>query len=161
MSKPVNIWFPTYVGELFTVTASLTGHEVGALYLLTGALWKAGGAIPADDKQLAKLCKATPRQWKDIKESLSPLFEIKGGLLTLPALSAEVEKARQLSEKKRAAGVASGKARKGTGVQHNGNTCSTGDEPRAGEGDCASTKGMSFVSECIGETPFKIVEGGK
>lgn len=163
MSKPVNIWFPTYVGELFTVTATLTGHEVGALYLITGALWKEGGAIPADDKRLAKLVKATPRQWKEIKESLWPLFVIQGGMLSLPHLSKEIEKAQALSEKKRAAGIASAKARAASNGQQVFNRRSTGVQPRAGEGDCegASTKGRSFVNEGIGETPFKIVEGGK
>ena len=134
-AKPVNIWFPTYVGDFFTATATMTGHEVGAYQLIIAALWKDGGAIPADDKKLAKLAKATPRQWKDIKESLYPFFEIKGGMISHPDVSIEIEKAKSNSEKKRAAGIASGARRRGENGQHPLNTCSAYVEPRAGDGD--------------------------
>ena len=103
MSKPVNIWFPTYIGDFFTVTASMTGHEVGAYQIIIATLWKAGGSIPADDRQLAKLVKANPRQWKEIKQTLWPLFEFKGAQLTHPGTTAEIAKAVSKSEKNAAA----------------------------------------------------------
>lgn len=161
MSKPVNIWFATYVGEQFIVTAPLTGHECGALWLITGALWDAGGSLPDNDKRLAQIAKATPRQWKEIKASLSHLFKIEGGRISIPRLDLEIAKAKELSEKKRAAGIASGKARAAANKEQVFNRCSAGDEPRAGSGNGASTKGNSFINGELGETPFKIVEGGK
>lgn len=164
MSKSVKIWFPTYIGDFFTTTASMTGHEVGAYQLIIAALWKAGGSIPADDKQLAKLVKASARQWKDIKDTLWPLFEIKAGLLTHPATTAEIEIAQANSEKRRLAGIASGAARKGTHVQHEFDKGSTKREPRADEGE---GEGSYPVVNPTGDgsiareaKPFRVMEGG-
>lgn len=97
--KSVKVWFPVYVGDFFTVTSEMTGHEVGAYQLIIAKLWREGGAIPANDKQIAKLVKASPRQWKEIKETLWPLFEIKGGMLTHAGTLEEIEKAKALSAK--------------------------------------------------------------
>lgn len=99
MSKPVNIWFPTYIGDFFVATANMTGHEVGAYQIIKATLWKNGGSIPADDKQLAKLVKASARQWKEIKETLWPHFEIKGGLLTHPEVTSGLARATAVSKK--------------------------------------------------------------
>ncbi len=167
MNKPPRIWFPTYIGEFFTVTATMTGHEIGAYQLIIAKLWKDGGAIPADDKSLAKLTKATPRQWREIKEALWPHFEIKGGLLTHPETTAEIRKAIANGEKRRAAGIASGASRRA-------NTCSTDDqqtmnkteakhEPRASEGEGYPSQGISYGgSDTLGDVPpFRVVGNGK
>lgn len=161
MSKSVKIWFPTYVGDFFASTASMTGHEVGAYITIIAKLWKDGGAISADDKQLAKLAKATPRQWKDIKETLWPFFEIKGGLLTHPETTLEIEKAKENQRKKRVAGIASGKSRRATSVEQVFNGTATNVEPRAGsgEGEGPNQEGIDYTQPKDG--PFSVLEGGK
>lgn len=164
MNKSPRIWFPTYIGDFFTETASMTGHEVGAYQLIVASLWREGGAIKADDRHLAKLVKASPRQWKEIKESLWPMFEIKAGMLTHPKTTEEIAKAVANGEKRRAAGIASGASRRA-------NTCSTNDqqmlnktaakhEPRASEGEGTLPR-EEFISEGIGDQPFRVVGGGK
>lgn len=139
-AKSVRVWFPTFIGDFFTVTAQMTGHEVGAYQLIIAKLWKEGGAIPADDKQLAKLAKATPRQWKEIKETLWPLFEIKGGLLTHPETTAEIEKAKALSEKKRRAAIQKWQKERDAQAMHVHRGCSADGMPRAGEGEGSLAK---------------------
>ena len=161
MSKPVDIWFPTYIGDFFTVTASMTGHEVGAYQLILAQLWKAGGAFKADDRQLAKLVKANPRQWKEIKETLWPLFEIKGGDLTHPKTTEEIKKAQALADKKRSAAVArwaSGRDAKAMHAHTNRNAVGM---PRAdkGDGEGGLSQGEPLGDE-VSDKPFRVVEGG-
>lgn len=162
MGGSVDIWFPTFIGDFFTVTAQMDGHEVGAFQLIIAQLWKAGGAIRVDDRQLAKLVKASPRQWTSIKETLWPLFEIKAGLLTHPATTAEIEKALGLADKKRAA------ANKRWASERNGDAMRLHSKrnadgmPRAGDGEGEGEGCLSQETdeEGIGKTPFRVVEGG-
>lgn len=161
MSTSVDIWFPTYIGDFFTVTASMTGHEVGAYQLILAQLWKAGGAIKADDRQLAKLVKANPRQWKEIKEALWPLFEIKGGDLTHPETTAEIQKARALVEKKRGAAIARWTSERNAKAMHVHTIRTAGGMPRAGEGGGEGGPSHDDPSgDEISEKPFRVVEGG-
>lgn len=155
--KSVKIWFPVYVGDFFTVTSDMTGHEVGAYQLIIAKLWREGGAIPANDKQLAKLVKATPRQWKDIKETIWPLFEIRGGMLMHAETLAEIEKAKANAEQKSRAG-------KRSAEQRALNARATDVQPRAGEGegDGAVSKEWNGVSSKEeGDGPFRVVTGGR
>ena len=163
--KSVKVWFPVYVGDFFTVTASMTGHEVGAYQLILATLWKEGGAIPANDKQLAKLCKASPRQWKDIKETLWPLFEIKGGMLMHAQTLAEIKKAKALSAKN------SDNAKRKWAKHHDASAVRAHSErnaktmPRAGEGEGVGSLskdrpiGGSATLESDG--PFNVIPGGR
>lgn len=157
--KTPDIWFPTYIGDFFTVTAPLTGHEIGAFQLIIASLWKAGGAISADDRYLAKLTKATPKQWKEIKEALFPLFEIKGGQITHPQTTAEIEKAKALIAKKSEAANARWAKRKGADAMHVHSGCNADGMPRACEGE-GEGDGPSQPSSLGGEVVF-IVGGGK
>lgn len=154
--KSVKVWFPVYVGDFFTVTASMTGHEVGAFQLILAALWKEGGAIPANDRQLAKLCKASPRQWKEIKETLWPLFDIKGGMLMHAQTCIEIEKAKANAAQKSRAG-------KRSAEQRALNARSTGVQPRAGEGEGAlSSEGLGASRGFdTGDGPFNVIPGGR
>lgn len=161
MSTSVAIWFPTYIGDFFTVTASMTGHEVGAYQLILAQLWKGGGTIKADDRQLAKLVKANPRQWKEIKETLWPLFEIKGGSLTHPQTTAEIKKAQALVETKRGAAIARWSSERNAKAIHVNSSRNAGGMPRAGEGD--GEGGLSHddpFGDEVSDKPFRVVKGG-
>jgi uncharacterized protein YdaU (DUF1376 family) len=161
MGTAVDIWFPTYIGDFFTVTASMTGHEVGAFQLIIAQLWRAGGAIKADDKQLGKLVKANPRQWTEIKETLWPLFEIKAGMLTHPATTLEIEKARANREKKRLAGIASGASRRASPAEQVFDGCPTDAEPRAGSGEGKGPdQGRDREGDLDEDRPLRVIEGG-
>lgn len=161
MGSTVDIWFPTYIGDFFTVTASMTGHEVGAYQLIIAQLWKSGGAIKADDKQLGKLAKANPRQWAQIKETLWPLFDIKAGMLTHPATTMEIAKARANREKKRLAGIASGMSRRASPAEQVLDGCSADAEPRAGNGEGEGPdQGFGQGDEPDEDCCFRVIDGG-
>lgn len=161
MGTQVDIWFPTYIGDFFTVTASMTGHEVGAFQLIIAQLWKAGGAVKADDKQLGKLVKASPRQWAEIKESLWPLFEIKAGMLTHPATTMEIAKATTNREKKRLAGRASGISRRTSPAEQVFYRCPADAKPRAGSGEGKGPdQGCEEASDLEEDRPFRVINGG-
>lgn len=160
--KSVRIWFPTYIGDFFTVTSDMTGHEVGAYQLILAKLWKEGGAIPANDRQLAKLVKASPRQWKEIKESLWPLFETKGGMLTHAGTTAEIEKAQALAEKKRDAATKRWSEKRDADAMHVHTRCNAGGMPRAcdGEGEGAGPiQPKGYLEGEVSAKPFRVVEG--
>lgn len=161
--KSVKVWFPTFIGDFFTVTASMTGHEVGAYQLIIAKLWKDGGTINADDRQLAKLVKATPRQWKEIKETLWPLFEIKGGMLTHPETTTEIAKAQTLAEKKsRAASVRWEAFKSNAGAMQVHSGCNAGGMPRAGEGEGdGPNQGGASQGKVVSEAPFRVLGGAK
>lgn len=164
-SKSVKVWFPVFVGDFFTVTASMTGHEVGAYQLILAALWKEGGSIPANDRQLAKLCKASPRQWKDIKETLWPLFEIKNGMLVHAATLAEIEKAQALSDKKQAAANARWAAKASADAMHVHSGRNAVGMPRAGDGEGEGSLSSNGVRASKGfddsDGPFNVIPGGR
>ena len=124
-------------------------------------LWKADGAIKADDKQLAKLVKANSRQWAEIKDTLWPLFEIKAGMLTHPGTTIEIEKAKANREKKRLAGIASGASRQATSVQQRSNCCSTNAELRAdkGQGEDPDQRGGEW-NTVEDDRPLRLIRGG-
>ena len=164
-AKSVRVWFPTFIGDFFTVTATMTGHEVGAYQLIIAKLWKEGGAIPANDRQLAKLVKASPRQWREIKETLWPLFEIKGGNLTHPETDAEIAKAQVLAEKKSRAARARWASKRKADDMHVHSSCNADGMPRAGDGEGEGegpfpVQGRSLRGEGKGDAPFRVVEGG-
>lgn len=163
-AKPVNVWFPTYVGDLFATTATFTGHEVGAYILIIGAIWRNGGKIVKNDKELAILAKATPKQWTEIWASIEGEFKSDGKMLWHPQMCVEIEKAKELSEKKRLAGIASGKSRRGTPVQHPLNENGVSVEPRAGsgegEGSLTSVLVTGITTQATSDYPFRVVEGG-
>ena len=158
MATKVDIWFPTYIGDFFTVTANMTGHEVGAYQLIIAKIWKEGGAIKADDRQLAKLIKASPRQWREIKETLWPLFEIKAGLLTHPETTAEIKKAQGQPDQIRAAAIKPWASERNADAMHVQCKPSADGMPRAGEGDGEGC--LSHETDGVGDKPFRVVEGG-
>ncbi|MYL97224.1 DUF1376 domain-containing protein [Novosphingobium sp. FGD1] len=139
------------------MTAAMSGHEVGAYHLIIAQLWKSGGAIPADEDYLARLTKATSKEWRRIKQTLWPLFDIKDGLLTHGPTTEEIGKARKNREQRRKAGIASAESKRlsaaerkaaeaqrpfngrSTDVATNGerhvNETPTARQPRAGKGE--------------------------
>lgn len=157
--KSVKVWFPIYIGDFFTTTASMTGHEIGAYITIIAQLWKADGSIKADDRQLAKLVKATPKQWPEIKETLWPLFEIKAGMLTHPATSAEIDKAKKLSAKKAEAAAVRWAAKHDADAMQVHSECNADGMPRACDGEGEGLYQGSATGEGKDDRPFRVVDG--
>jgi uncharacterized protein YdaU (DUF1376 family) len=85
--------------------------------------WTSKGALPAEDKRLARVAGITPKEWADSRAVLLDFFRLQDGAYRHKRLDQELVKAGELIEKKRAAGKASAAAR---AAKPQGNGSSTG-----------------------------------
>jgi uncharacterized protein YdaU (DUF1376 family) len=66
-------WMPFYVSDYLADTGHLTTAEHGAYMLLIMHYWSNGG-LPDDDRKLARICRMSPDEWRDVRETLSDFF---------------------------------------------------------------------------------------
>lgn len=104
-------WMPLNVGHYLRDTARLTRDQHGAYLLLLFAYWTNGGAIAADDAQLAATVKATRAQWRKLKPIIAPYFQERDGLWFNKRAELELVRARGFVEKKSRAGKIAADAR--------------------------------------------------
>lgn len=100
-------WMPLYVSDYLADTGHLSTVEHGAYILLIMHYWQNGG-LPTGDSQLSRICRMTLREWRKIKESLADLF---GEEWSHKRIDAEILKADDVTNKRRAAGRASASVR--------------------------------------------------
>lgn len=112
MTKKADTWMPFYVGDYLADTMLLTTLQHGAYLLLMLACWKAGGSLPDDDGALASASKLTPADWKRYAPALRRFFDARDGKLFHKRISHELERARNLSDKRTEAGKKGGRPAK-------------------------------------------------
>ena len=88
-------WMPLYVADYLADTGHLSAAEHGAYLLLIMHYWTNGG-LPNEDRRLARICRMTPAEWDDSRETLFDLFD-EGW--THKRIDAELVNAREISEK--------------------------------------------------------------
>lgn len=66
-------WMPFYVSDYLADTGHLTTAEHGAYMLLIMHYWSNGG-LPDDERKLARICRMSPDEWRDVRETLSDFF---------------------------------------------------------------------------------------
>lgn len=76
---------PVIVNDEIAETSGLTNEELGALVRLKWAMWKSGGWLADDGKQLARIARAGSR-WGKIAPAVLALFTISGGKVSSPSL---------------------------------------------------------------------------
>jgi uncharacterized protein YdaU (DUF1376 family) len=110
MSRP---WMPFYVSDYVADTMHLGTLEHGAYVLLILHYWR-HGSLPDDDGQLARIVRATPEQWADLRPALLQFF---GDGWTHKRIDAELSEAdakyTRRAEAGRIGGMASGASRRG------------------------------------------------
>lgn len=109
--KKVDDWFPLRIGKYLGDTCHLTRDQHGAYFLLLMAYWRRQGPLPADDAQLAAICKATPAEWKKLKPVISGFFHEQGGMWVQKRSEEEIALAKKMSEAKASAGKKGGHSR--------------------------------------------------
>lgn len=88
-------WMPLYVADYLADTGHLSAAEHGAYLLLIMHYWTNGG-LPNEDRRLARICRMTPAEWDDSRETLFDLFD---DGWTHKRIDAELVNAREISEK--------------------------------------------------------------
>ena len=89
-----NIWMPLYIADYLADTAHLTQAQHGAYLLLLMAMWRRGGRLPDDDKELAAITRSTRHGWKqNIRPALATFFLIADGAWTQRRLTKELQRA--------------------------------------------------------------------
>lgn len=102
-------WMPLYIADYLSDTAHLTTEQHGAYMLLLMASWKRGGRLPGDDGQLAAICRLPPRTWRAHAAILRTFFREDGGDLVQGRVEREFARAREITEKRRQAGLQGGR----------------------------------------------------
>lgn len=102
MSAPP--YMKLYVGDYLGDTHHLGALEHGAYLLLLMAMWRAGGSLPANDANLAKLARCTPDQWADVRGVVLAFFRRSRARLTHKRLTEELGKYESTSGKRSEAG---------------------------------------------------------
>lgn len=92
-------WMPLDIGDYLEDTGHLTTVQHGAYMLLIMEYWKRGG-LPDDDRKLAAFARMTPEQWTEHRDTIADFFQ--------PGwkhkrIDAEMAKADEIIEKRRAA----------------------------------------------------------
>ena len=100
-----------YVGDYKADTSTLTIEQHGAYLLLLMAMWTAGGALPNDEKKLARSIGATRKQWLRIWSEIRPFFTVVGDDLTQKRVTLERQKWNEKSSARRASGARGGAAK--------------------------------------------------
>jgi uncharacterized protein YdaU (DUF1376 family) len=130
--KPPDTWMPLYIGDYLRKTMHLTIDQHGAYLMLIMACWCDGGALADDDEHLAAICRVPIARWLKLRPTLMRFFTIDDTGWHNKRVSKELTKAAGITEHRRNAGRASGRARgqqtgskTSTNEQQTGNKCST------------------------------------
>lgn len=100
---------PVFPDAYLADTTHLTTEEHGAYLLLLMAMWRRGGAVPNDDRDLARIVGLELRVWRKTKRRLLPLLSIEGDLLTQKRLRKEWEYVQEKRNKNAANGRRGGR----------------------------------------------------
>ena len=100
-----------YVSDYLGDTRHLSCEQHGAYLLLLMTMWNADGALPDDDKKLARCVGLTLKKWHAIKPDVAEFFTIADGVWTHGRLSKERQKGARKTELRSAAGAMGGAAK--------------------------------------------------
>lgn len=109
-----DLWMPLYIKDYYGDTVHLTTEQHGAYLLMIMAAWTAEGRLPADDGQLAAICRLTRSGWNKHRSVLLQFFAQEAGELRHKRISEELDRARHNIETARANGRKGGRPRKQT-----------------------------------------------
>jgi uncharacterized protein YdaU (DUF1376 family) len=98
-------WMPIYIGDYLADTMHLNTLEHGAYLLLIFAYWRNGKPLADDDRALSGICRANPKQWRDLRPTLARFFVVDGGVWRHKRIEAELAKWQTLKDKRSEAGA--------------------------------------------------------
>jgi len=99
MTKKTDAWMPLWIGDYLADTQHLTRDEHGAYLLLMMAYWRNGGPLIDDDRRLAAIVKASPEEWKGLRQVLAEFFLVAAGFWSQKRLNEELSSSQERAEK--------------------------------------------------------------
>lgn len=111
MTVRPDIWMPLYVGDWERKTKHLDCEQDGAYGRLIRHYW-VNGPLPDDDASLARIVGMDRSRWRKTRGAVAPFFQIKEGKWFHERVEEELERAKEIIEKRRKAGLASGQKRR-------------------------------------------------
>lgn len=66
----MQIWISDFMAE----SSHLSAEEVGAYFLLLGALWNADGVLPTEEGRLARIARLPAARWREVWPVIQPFF---------------------------------------------------------------------------------------
>lgn len=92
-------WMPLHIADYLADTGHLTAAEHGAYLLLIMHYWQKG-ALPTDERLIARIARLSTDQWAESRDVIADLFS---DGWTHKRIDAELTKADEIIEKRRAA----------------------------------------------------------
>lgn len=120
MARKPDDWMPLRIGLYLADTTHLTRDQHGAYLLLLMGYWMRGGALPADDRQLATISKCTLPEWRRMRPVMVTFFSERDGKWFQKRAEEELEKARKFVDAKSGAGKKGAEKRWQTDGKANG-----------------------------------------
>jgi uncharacterized protein YdaU (DUF1376 family) len=114
-SRP--IWMPLYVADYLADTRHLSTLQHGAYLLLIMEYWTKG-RLPADEKNLQKICMMTTWLWRRNRPALAALFDRDW---RHRRIDAELKKAFELRMKRSVYGSRGGRSKRGRSTRERDN----------------------------------------
>ncbi len=106
-----DIWLALNIGDYLRDTMDFTTEEHGAYLLLIMAYHMNRGPLPDDDRRLQNIAKISRYKWSKIRQTLATKFRIENGMWHHKRCDAELRKAADYREKRRAQTEAARKAK--------------------------------------------------
>jgi len=102
-------WMPLYIADYLADTQHLTTTQHGAYLLLIMHYWQ-HGKLPDTDEAIARISRLKPDQWRSNCKAIASMFQ--------PGwkhkrIDRELDRARQISEKRAVLGAMGGRTNKG------------------------------------------------
>lgn len=151
MTKP-DVWMPLVIRDYLADTGHLSTAEHGAYLLLLMAAWTRGGSLPDDDAQLARITRASDREWKKLRASLVPFFHVSDGGWRQKRLLKELAAATA------SAAMAGAKAKRGATVRWGKEAPIDGPDPPPSNAtsnapSIAQALPQAMLGDCLGNAP--------
>ena len=113
MAEKTDAWMPLWIGDYLADTQHLSRDEHGGYMLLLIAYWRTASPLPDDDKRLCAIVKATPREWKTLRQTLAEFFSVVGGVWIHKRVERELAESRRRKESAEKKAKAAAQARWG------------------------------------------------
>lgn len=100
---------PVFPDAYLADTTHLTTEEHGAYFLLLMAMWRRNGAVPNDDKDIARIVGLEIKAWRKMRKRLMPFLQVDGEELTQKRLKKEWDYVSEKRNKNAANGARGGR----------------------------------------------------